>query len=64
MRGLEVVAVDEVVELGLLLKEVLTCGLGSFELEGQMHALMSAVLLGTAGFDTLDLDAQSEPPDQ
>ena len=57
MWALLVVAVDEVVELGLLLQEVLRGGLGGFLLQGQVHALVAAVLLGVTGLDALDADA-------
>src|SRR5437016_1027100 len=56
-------AFDEIVELGLLLKEVVTGRLGGFQLQGQMHAFMAAVLLRVARFDALDLDTEPEPPD-
>src|SRR6516164_5426196 len=63
-RGsLVVVAVDEVIEPGLLLQEVFGGRFGSLQLQGQMHTLMSAVLLRMAGLDALDLDAEPEPPD-
>ena len=32
-------------------------------LEGQVHALMAAVLLRAAWFDALNVDAEAEPPD-
>ena len=51
MRALVAVAVDEVVELGLLLQEVLRRGLGGLFLQGQVHALVAAVLLGMPGLD-------------
>ena len=44
MRSLVVVAVDEAIELGLLLEEVVAGRLGGLQLQGQMHALMAAVL--------------------
>lgn len=53
----------ESVERGLLLKRVHTWRTGGFFLERQMHALVPAILLGMTGFDALDLDAESEPPD-
>ncbi len=62
--SLGVVAVDEVVEAGLLLQKVRAGGLCGFELQGQMHALMAAVFLRTAWLDALDLDAEPEPPDR
>ena len=52
-----VVVVDEVIEAVLLLQEVVGSGLGGFFLQGQVHALMSAVLLGVAGLDAFDVDA-------
>ena len=64
MRPLVVVAVDEVVELGLLLQEVVAGGLGGLQSSGQMHALVAAVLLRVAGLDALDLDAEPQPPDR
>jgi hypothetical protein len=60
---LVVVALDEVVELGLLLQEVAAGRLGGLHLQGQMHALVAAVLLRTARFDAFDLDSEPEPPD-
>ena len=45
VRTLAVVAVDEVVELGLLLQEVVRRRSGGFHLQGQVHALVAAVLL-------------------
>jgi hypothetical protein len=41
MRALAVVAVDEVVEAGLLLQEVGGGGLGGFFLQRQVDALMA-----------------------
>ena len=58
------VAVDEVVELGLLLQEVAAGRLGGLHLQGQMHALVAAVLLRATWLDALDLDSEPEPPDR
>jgi hypothetical protein len=55
---------DKVVEPGLLLKEVCSGGLGGFFLQGQMHALMAAVLLGMARPDPFNANTQPEPPDR
>jgi len=48
VRPLDVVAVNEVIELGLLLQEVAAGRLDGLELERQMHALVAAVLLRAA----------------
>src|SRR5581483_15790 len=53
----------EVVKTGLLLQEVCAWGPGRLFLQGQVHALVSPVLLRMAGLDALDLDAEPEPPD-
>jgi hypothetical protein len=42
---------DKVVEPGMRLKEVCSGELGGLFLQGQMHALMTAVLLGMPRFD-------------
>lgn len=55
---------DKFIEPGLLLEGVSLWRPGGFFLEGQMHALMTAVLLGVAGFDTLNVNAEPEPPDR
>ena len=59
-----VVAFDEVIELGLLLQEAAGGRFGGLQLEGQVHALVAAVLLRVAGFDAFDGDAKPEPPDR
>jgi hypothetical protein len=43
--SLVVVTVDEVIEPGLLLKEVIGSWLGGLQLQGQMHPLVAAILL-------------------
>ena len=58
MRALEVEALLEAVELGLLLQEVAARGTRGLFLQSQMHALMTAVLLRISGFDALDADAE------
>jgi hypothetical protein len=58
------VAVNEVIELRLLLQEVLGRGFRRLQLQCQMHALMPAVLLRMARFYPLDLNAEPQPPDR
>jgi hypothetical protein len=53
----------EGVEAGLLLRAVYAWWPGRLLFQGEMHALMAAVLLGMAGLDALDGDAEPEPPD-
>jgi hypothetical protein len=57
-------AFDEVIELGLLLQKIAAGRLGRFELQGQMRALVAAVLLRMAWPDALNLDAEPQPPDR
>ncbi len=53
--GRSVPAIDEVIELGLLLEEVAGRGFGGLELEREMHAFVAAILLRMAGFDALSI---------
>jgi hypothetical protein len=62
VRPLLVVALDEAIELRLLLQEVSRRRLGRLLLECQMHPLVAAVLLGVTWLDALDADTQSQPP--
>ena len=55
--------VDEVIKPGLLLQEVATGRFGGFFLQGEMHALMTAILLGMTRLDAFNANAQPEPPD-
>src|SRR5262249_56829659 len=51
-------------EVGVRLQDVDAGGLGGLEVEGQMHALVAAVLRRMAWLDGLDLDAEPQPPDR
>ena len=64
MRSLGVELVHEGVEAGLLLEAVAAWRAGGFLLQGEVHALVAAVLLGTAWLDAFDGDAEAEPPDR
>jgi hypothetical protein len=61
VRAFGVELVHEGIELCLLLQRARRAG-GLF-LQGQVHALVAAVLLRMAGLDALDGDAQPQPPD-
>src|SRR5271169_5081907 len=54
---------DKGIELGLLLQEVGAGRPCCFFLQGQVHTLMSPVLLGMTGPNAFDADAQAQPPD-
>src|ERR1700722_8370547 len=62
MGSLPVVIVDEGIELGLLLQEVLPRRFGGLFLQGQVHAFVPTVLLGIPWPDTLDADPEAQPP--
>src|SRR5690606_16707645 len=62
MRALGVVDVDEVVEPALLLEEVRSGRFGGLQLEGEVHTLVTAILLRIARLDAFDGDAEPQPP--
>ncbi len=62
MGTLVVEDLDKFFEARLLLKKIGGGRLGGLFLQGQMHALMAAILLGMAGLDALNTDPQAEPP--
>jgi hypothetical protein len=53
----EIEFLQEGVELGLLLQEVDAGRAGGFFLQGEMHAFMTAVLLGMAGANPFNRDS-------
>lgn len=61
MRPLFIDLVQEAVEAVLLLQAIEPWR-GRFLLEGEVHPLMTSVLLWMAWFDALDGDAEPEPP--
>ncbi len=64
MRPFDIEFAHEVVETGLLLKAVEAWRACGFLLQGEVHALMAAVLLRLAGLDAFDGDAEAQPPDR
>src|SRR5262249_52371564 len=53
---------DKLVEARLLLQEVGRRWLGGFFLQSEVHAFVTAILLGVTRLDALDADAQAQPP--
>jgi hypothetical protein len=64
VRALVVEDLNEFVKAGLLLQEVGGRRLGGFFLQGEMHALVTAILLGSTGLDPFDANPQAKPPDR
>ena len=62
VRAFVVEDLDELVEAGLLLQEIWSRRFGGFFFQGQMHALMTAILLRMARLDAFDADAEAQPP--
>ena len=63
VRSFVVELFDERVEPGLLLKEISAGGTRRLLFQCQVHALMASVLLGMAGPNAFDRDAEAQPPD-
>src|SRR5205807_2793108 len=64
VRTLVVEDLHELVEPSLLLKKIGSRRLGGFFFQGQMHAFMTAVLLGVARLNPLNANTEPEPPDR
>ena len=64
MRLLVVVALQKSIEASLLLQEIRRSGLGGLAFQGQMHALMPAVLFRMPRLDAFDLNSEAQPPDR
>ena len=64
MRPFGIELLDEGIEAGLLLQAVHAWWSGGFLLQGEVHALVAAVLLRVAWLDAFDCDAEAEPPDR
>jgi hypothetical protein len=63
VRPLGIELATEGIEAGLL--QGIDAGrAGGLAFEGQVHALVAAVLLRVAGLDALDGDAEAQPPDR
>ncbi len=64
MRPFGIELADEGIEAVLLLQAVEARRAGCLLLEGEMHALVAAVLLRMARLDAFDRDAEPKPPDR
>ena len=63
VRTLLVEDLDKFVKAGLLLKEIRDHRLGGFFSLSEVHAFVATVLLGMAGLDALEADAEEQPPE-
>ena len=54
---------NKLVEARLLLQKICGRWLGGFFLQGEMHALMTTILLGMTWLDAFDANAEAKPPD-
>ena len=63
MRSFVVEDLNELVEARLLLEKISRRRLGGFFLQGEVHALVTTVLLRRTWFDPFDADPQAQPPD-
>ena len=59
VRSLVIVYLHEGIKALLLLQEVEGGGLGGLLFQGQVHAFITSVLLGMAGYDAFDADGQT-----
>ena len=64
MRPFGIELADEGIEAFLLHQAVGARRTGCFLLEGEVHALVTPVLLRMAGLDAFDGDAEPQPPDR
>src|ERR1019366_7781636 len=55
---------NEGIEAILLLQAIAAWRAGCFLFDGEVHALVAAVLLGMTGLDAFDGNAEPEPPDR
>ena len=51
--------IDEFIEPGLLLQEILSGRFGGLQFQGQVHTLVTAILLRMARLDAFDRDAEA-----
>jgi hypothetical protein len=63
VRSVVIISFYEIIKQFLLLQKVIGRRFRRFFLQGQVHALMPAVLLRVARLNAFDRDAQAEPPD-
>ena len=62
MRALLVASLQKRIEARLLLQHVRRCGMCRFGLQGEVQALVPAILFGMARRDALERDPQPQPP--
>jgi hypothetical protein len=62
VRTLVVEDLDKLIKAGLLLEEIPGRRLGGFFFQGEMHALVTAILVWVTRLDAFDAHAQPQPP--
>jgi hypothetical protein len=63
VRPFVVEDLDKAVKAGLLLQKIGGGGFGGLFFQSEVHAFVTAVLLGMARLNALDANAETQPPD-
>jgi len=64
VRTLVVEDINKFIKAGLLLQKVRSRRLGGFFLQSEMHASVTAILLGMPRLDSFNADSEAKPPNR